>query len=145
MNAKRLKAQARNYKALTWAEEDILEDGNGLPALPSKDLEEDGVYLVRCLDTGTLQALELYNDSKEGVDICRTETAEFPYVKTPAQGSKPAKAMTGKQTKHTNSQRLVEEAAKGKPELPFKEIVPKEYWNYRKVFEGRPKGQLLLS
>ena len=37
-------------------------------------LEEDGVYLVRYLEIGTLEALELYNDSKEEVDIHRTET-----------------------------------------------------------------------
>ena len=50
--------------------------------------------------------------------------------------------MIEKQTKHTNSQRLVEEAAKGKPELFFEKIVPKEYWSYKKVFEGQPKEQL---
>ena len=50
---------------------------------------------------------------------------------------------TGKQIKHTNSQHLVEEAIKGKPELSFEEIVLKEYWNYKEVFTGRPKGQLL--
>ena len=53
--------------------------------------------------------------------------------------------MTGKQIKHTNLQRLAEEAAKWKPELFFEEIVPKECWSYRKVFEGQPKGQLLSS
>ena len=46
---------------------------------------------------------------------------------TLAPRKKPTKAAMGKQTKHTNSQRLVEEASKGKPKLPFEEIVLKEY------------------
>ena len=94
-------------------------------ALPSINIEEDRVYLVRCLDTGILQALELYNDFKKGVDIHYAKTTELPYTNPPAQGSKPVTAKTRKQTKHTNLQRLAEEAAKGKPELSFEEIVPK--------------------
>ena len=61
---------------------------------------------------------------------------ELFIANTLAPKKEPVKAAIGKQTKHTNSQRLAEEALKGKPELPFKEIVPKEYWSYRKVFEG---------
>ena len=145
LNAECLKARTRNYKAPTWAEEDTQEDGNDRSTLPSTDIEEDGVYLVRCLDTGILQALELYSDSEEGFDIHRAETTKNSYADTTAQRITTTTAKQGKQTKHTNSQRLAEEAAKGKPELSFKEIVPKEYWDYRKVFEGRPKGQLPLS
>ena len=105
-------------------------------ALPSTDLEKDRVYLIRCLNTGTLQALELYNDNEEGVNIYCTETMEPFIANTPAPKKEPVKAVIGKQTKHTNSQRLAEEASKGKPKLPFKEIVPKEYWSYRKVLKG---------
>ena len=137
MNAEYLKAQAKYYKAPTWAEEDTQEDSDQTMALPFTDLEEDRVYLIRCLDTGTLQALELYNNSEEGVDIHCAETTESFIANTPASKKEPVKAATGKQTKHTNSQRLAEEALKGKPKLPFEEIVPKEYWSYRKVFEGR--------
>ena len=104
--------------------------------LSSEDLDEDRVYLVRCLDTGILQALELYNDSKEGVDIHRAETMESFIANTLALKKEPIKAAIGKQTNHTNLQKLVEEALKGKPELSFEEIVPKEYWSYRKVFKG---------
>ena len=109
-------------------------------ALPSTDLEKDRVYLIRCLNTGILQALELYNDDEEGVDIHHTKTIESFIANTPAPKKEPVKAATGKQTKHTNSQRLAEEASKGKPKLPFKEIVLKEYWSYRKVFEGQKQG-----
>ena len=89
--------------------------------------------------------MELYNNSEEGFDIHRAETTENSYANTTARKSTTATAKQGKQTKHTNSQHLAEEAAKGKPELSFEEIVPEEYWDYRKVFEGRPKGQLPLS
>ena len=136
MNAEYLKAQAKYYKAPTWAEEDTQEDSDQTMALSFTDLEEDGVYLIRCLDTGILQALELYNDDDEGINIHCTETTESFIANTPAPKKEPVKAATGKHTKHTNLQRLVEEALKGKPELPFKEIVPKEYWSYRKVFKG---------
>ena len=93
----------------------------------SKNLDEDRVYLVKCLDTGTLQALELYNNSEEGIDIHHSETTESFITNTLALKKELVKVATGKQTKHTNSQRLVEEASKGKPKLPFEEIVPKEY------------------
>ena len=142
LNSERLKARTRNYKAPTWAEEDVQEDGDNQSTLPSTDIKEDGVYLVRCLNTGILQALELYNDTKEGIDIHRAKTTAPSYAGVTMQRSTATTAKTGKQTKHTSSQRLAEEAAKGKPELSFEEIVPREYWNYRKVFEGRPKGQL---
>ena len=99
-------------------------------------LKEDRVYLVIYLNIGTLQALELYNDSEEGIDIHHAKTMESFIANTPAPRKEPVKASTGKQTKHTNSQRLAEEAAKGKPKLPFEEIVPKEYWSYRKVLKG---------
>ncbi|ETW75035.1 hypothetical protein HETIRDRAFT_120454 [Heterobasidion irregulare TC 32-1] len=131
-NPEYLRARAKHYATPTWAEEDIPEDGVRLSALPSTDLEEDRVYLVRCLNTGQLEALELYNDGKENVDIHRAETTETLVTNTPI----PRKEPIGKQTKHTNSQKLAEEASKGKPELSFEEIVPKEYWDYRKVFEG---------
>ena len=49
-----LKAQAKYYKALTWAEKDALENGDWTIVLPSIDLEKDGVYLIRCLNTGIL-------------------------------------------------------------------------------------------
>ncbi|ETW78542.1 hypothetical protein HETIRDRAFT_419812 [Heterobasidion irregulare TC 32-1] len=75
----------------------------------------------------------------EGYDIHRVETS---VANTPARKAEPAKAAIGKQTKHTNSQKLAEEASKGKPELSFEEIVPKVYWSYRKVFEGRKPGKL---
>ena len=120
-----LQAQAKHYKAPTWAEEDTQENGVYKLALSSTDLEEDGVYLVRCFNTGNLEALELYNDFKKGVDIHYAKTTELPYTNPPAQGSKPVTAKTRKQTKHTNLQILAEEAAKGKPELSFEEIVPK--------------------
>ena len=64
-----LQAQAKYYKAPTWAEEDTQEDGVHKLALSSTNLEKDGVYLIRCLDTGKLEALELYNNGKEGLDI----------------------------------------------------------------------------
>ena len=64
---------------------------------------------------------------------------------TPAHKKEPIKAVIGKQTKHTNSQKLAEEALKGKAELSFEEIVPKEYWSYRKVFEGWKPGKLPLK
>ena len=127
MNAEYLKAQAKYYKAPTWAEEDTQEDSDQTMALPFTDLEEDGVYLIRCLDTGILQALELYNDDDEGINIHCTKTTESFIANTPAPKKEPVKAVTGKQTKHTNSQRLVEEASKRKPKLSFEEIVPKEY------------------
>ena len=114
-------------------------------ALPSTDLEEDGVYLVRCLNTGKLEALELYNDGKEGLDIHRAETMESFITNTPVLRKEPIKAVIGKQTKHTNSQKFVEEALKGKAKLSFEEIVPKEYWSYRKVFEGWKPGKLPLK
>ena len=117
-------------------EEDTQEDGVHKLALFSNNLEEDGVYLIRCLDTGTLEALELYNDGEEGLDIHQAETTESFIANTPAPRKEPIKAAIGKQTKHTNSQKLVEEASKGRPELPFKEIVPKEYWSYQKVSKG---------
>ena len=124
--------------------------------LPSKDLDEDGVYLIKYPKTGTLEALELYNNSMEEIDIHRTETQEMPcprklvhealrnklqpwkWHKDPIRPE--PKNPTGKQTKHTNSQHLAEEAAQGKPELLFEEIVLKEYWDYKEVFTGRPKG-----
>ncbi|ETW78670.1 hypothetical protein HETIRDRAFT_219397, partial [Heterobasidion irregulare TC 32-1] len=137
-NPEYLRARAKHYAAPTWAEEDTPEDGVRLSALPSTDLEEDGVYLVRCLNTRQLEALELYNDGKENIDIHRIETTETLVTNTPV----PRKEPIGKQTKHTNSQKLAEEASKGKPELSFEEIVPKEYWDYRKVFEGRKPGKL---
>ena len=127
LNAKYLKTQAKHYKALTWAEEDTQEDSDQNMALPSIDLEEDRVYLIKCLNMGTLQALELYNDSKEGINIHCTKTMESFIANTLAPKKEPVKAVTEKQTKHTNSQRLAEEASKGKLELPFKEIVTKEY------------------
>ena len=96
-------------------------------ALPSTDLEEDGVYLVRCLNTGKLEALELYNDGKEGLDIHRAETMESFITNTPVLRKEPIKAVIGKQTKHTNLQKLAKEALKGKSELSFEEIVLKEY------------------
>ena len=136
LNAKCLKAQAKHYKAPTWAEEDALKDGDQTTVLLSTDLKEDGVYLIRCLNTGILQALELYNDTEEGVNIYCTKTIELLQANILALKKKPVKVSTGKQTKHTNSQILVEEAAKGKPELPFEKIVPKEYWSYRKFFKG---------
>ena len=64
-----LQARVKHYKAPTWAEEDTQENGVYKFALSSTDLEEDGVYLVRCFNTGNLEALELYNDSEEGLDI----------------------------------------------------------------------------
>ncbi|ETW80302.1 hypothetical protein HETIRDRAFT_229282, partial [Heterobasidion irregulare TC 32-1] len=134
-----LRTQARNYTAPTWAEEEPQEGGGPLSALPSTDLDEEGVYLVRYLETGQLEALELYNDHEESYDIHRVETS---VANTPARKAEPAKAAIGKQTKHTNSQKLAEEASKGKPELSFEEIVPKEYWSYRKVFKGRKPGKL---
>ena len=115
LNAKWLKAWAKHYKALTWAEEDILEDSDYNTILLSTDLEEDRVYLIRCLDTGILQALELYNDTEEGIDIHYTETVELPQVNILVPGKGPVKVPTEKQTKHTNSQWLVEEAAKETP------------------------------
>ena len=124
---KYLRAQAKHYKAPTWAEEDIQEDMDHYQALSSEDLDEDRVYLIRCLNTGILQALELYNDSKEGIDIHQAETIKSFIANTLAPKKEPVKAVTGKQTKHTNSQRLVEEASKRKPKLSFEEIVPKEY------------------
>ena len=96
-------------------------------ALSSTDLEKDRVYLIRCLNTGILQALELYNNNEEDIDIHHAKTMESFIANTPAPKKEPVKAATGKQTKHTNSQRLAEEASKGKPELPFEEIVLKEY------------------
>ena len=122
-----LRAWAKHYKAPTWAEEDIQEDSDHYQVLSSEDLDKDGVYLVRCLNTGILQALELYNDSEEGVNIHHTETMESFIANTPAPKKEPIKAAIGKQMKHTNSRKLVEEALKGKPELSFEEIVPKEY------------------
>ena len=96
LNAKYLRAWAKHYKAPTWAEEDIQEDSDQTTVLSFEDLDEDGVYLVRCLNTGTLQALELYNDSKEGIDIYRAETMESFIANTPAPKKKPVKAVTGK-------------------------------------------------
>ncbi|ETW85277.1 hypothetical protein HETIRDRAFT_115365 [Heterobasidion irregulare TC 32-1] len=64
-----------------------------------------------CLDTGQLEALELYNDQDEGFDIYHTETST---ANTPACKVEPTKAAVGKQTKHTNLQKLAEEASKGK-------------------------------
>ena len=148
------KAWAKRYKVPTWAEEDESQDIANNTELPSDDLDEDGVYLVRYLETrtGTLEALELYNDSDEGFDIHRAETQEAPEpnkwarneFQNKSQHWKPrevpigprTKNPMGKQTKHTNSQRLAEEDAKGKPELSFEEIVPKEYWDYKEVFTG---------
>ena len=78
LNTEYFKALAKYYKALTWAEEDALEDGDKTMALSSTDLEKDGVYLIRYLKTGTLKALELYNDSIKEIDIHRTETQEMP-------------------------------------------------------------------
>ena len=78
LNAECLKAQAKHYKALTQAKEDTLEDGDQDMTLLFTDLEEDRVYLVRCLNIGILQALELYNDAEEGVDIYYTKTMELP-------------------------------------------------------------------
>ena len=126
-NTEYLKAQAKHYRAPTWAKEDTQEDGDQNTALPSTNLEKDGVYLVRCLNIGILEALELYNDDEKGFDIHCTETMESFTANTLAPRKKPTKAAMGKQTKHTNSQRLVEEASKGKPKLPFEEIVLKEY------------------
>ena len=126
LNAKQLKAWAK-YKALIWAKEDVLEDSDQAIALPFIDLEEDGVYLVRCLNTGILQALKLYNDNEEGINIYRTETTKPFIANTLAPKKGPIKAPMGKQTKHINLQRLAKEASKGQPKLPFEEIVPKEY------------------
>ena len=131
-----LQARAKHYKAPTWAEEDTQENGVHKLALPSNDLEEDRVYLVRCLDTGTLEALEPYNNGEEGLDIHQAETTESFIANISAPRKEPIKVAIGKQTKHTNSQKLAEEALKGKPELSFKEIILKEYWSYQKVFEG---------
>ena len=136
-NLEYLQARAKHYKAPTWAEEDTQEDGVHKLALPSTDLEEDGVYLVRCLNIGKLEALELYNDSEEGLDIHQAKTTESFITNTLVLRKEPIKAVIGKQTKHTNSQKLVEEASKGKPKLSFEEIVLKEYWSYQKVFEGQ--------
>ena len=101
LNAKQLKAWAK-YKALIWAKEDVLEDSDQAIALPFIDLEEDGVYLVKCLNTGVLQTLELYNNTKEGINICYTKTMELPQANTSTFGKGPVKVMTEKQTKHTN-------------------------------------------
>ena len=122
-----LQARAKYYKAPTWAEKDTQEDSVHKLALPSTDLEEDGVYLVRCLNTGILQALKLYNDNEEGINIYRTETTKPFIANTLAPKKGPIKAPMGKQTKHINLQRLAKEASKGQPKLPFEEIVPKEY------------------
>ena len=59
-----------------------MEDSDHTTALLSMNLEENKVYLVRCLDTGTSQALELYNDSKKGVNIHHTKTMELLYTNT---------------------------------------------------------------
>ena len=136
LNTECLKAQAKYYKALTQAEKNTLEDDDQDTALPFTDVKENRVYLVRCLNIGILQALKLYNDAEEGVDIHYTKTMELPQANTLALRKKPIRVSIGKQTKYTNLQRLAEEAAKGKPELPFEEIVPKEYWSYRKAFKG---------
>ena len=96
-------------------------------ALPSTNLEEDGVYLIRCLDTGKLEALGLYNNGNEGLDIHQAKTTESFIANILAPKKEPIKAAIGKQTKHTNLQKLMEEASKGKAELFFEEIVPKEY------------------
>ena len=127
LNAKYLKTWAKHYKAPIWAKEDTQEDGDQNTALPSTDLEEDGVYLVRCLNTGILQALKLYNDNEEGINIYRTETTKPFIANTLAPKKGPIKAPMEKQTKHINLQRLAKEASKGQPKLPFEEIVPKEY------------------
>ena len=111
--------------------------------LPFIGLEKDGVYLVRYLEIETLEALELYNNSKKEVDIHRTKTQEMlcprklvcKALRNKLQFWRQHKDLiglelknsTGKQIKHTNSQHLAEEATKGKPELLFEEIVPKEY------------------
>ena len=110
-----------------WTKEDIQKDSDYYPVLFSKNLDKDRVYFVRCLNTGTLQALELYNNSEKGIDIYHSETMESFITNTLALKKEPVKVATGKQTKHTNSQRLVEKASKGKPKLSFEEIVPKEY------------------
>ena len=91
MNAEWLKAWAKHYKALTWTEEDILEDSDYNTVLLSIDLEEDRVYLIRCLDTVILQALELYNNTEEGIDIHYTETVELPQANILVPGKGPVK------------------------------------------------------
>lgn len=126
--------------APTWAEEDIQEDSNHYQALSSEDLDEERVYLVRCLDTGTLQALELYNDSEEGVDIHCAKTSESFIANTQAPKKEPIKAAIGKQMNHTNLQKLAEEASKGKPELSFKDKYQRNTGVIRRFSKDKNKA-----
>ncbi|ETW79926.1 hypothetical protein HETIRDRAFT_49390, partial [Heterobasidion irregulare TC 32-1] len=112
-----------------------------------------GLYFTRCLPScnitgGLIKAKRAFR--KPGCQepemrrmIHCTETSA---ANTPAHKVEPTKAAIGKQTKHTNLQKLAEEASKGKPELPFEEIIPRpnqlNNWKYRKVFKGQKPGKL---